>query len=194
MKTKIVIIDHRDSFTFNLVQLFEQAADVQVDVMPYDALCVSEIDCYDGIILSPGPGIPSDYPKSTALIEAFKGKKPLLGICMGLQIISCYFGGALVQLPEVKHGQQGVLYAQKECQLFADFHFPGNVGLYHSWAINPTQIGKQIEVTTVLADGTIMSIQHKEYAIQAVQFHPESYMTSQGELLAKNWLKMNGLS
>ncbi len=190
MKTKIIIIDHQDSFTYNLVQLFVQA-DAIVEVKPYAEIPMIDFSNYDGIVLSPGPGLPTDYPNSIQLIDHWKEKMPILGICMGLQLIVSYFGGKLYNLPTVKHGEQVEIFKKEHTTIYNGITFPFRVGLYHSWAMDTTVPLDSIQITATLKDNTVMSIQHTELKIQAVQYHPESFMTKQGDVLIQNWL--NGL-
>ena len=190
MKTKIIIIDHQDSFTYNLVQLFV-LADAVVEVKSYCEIPTIDFSIYDGIVLSPGPGLPSDYPNSIEIIDQWKEKTPILGICMGLQLIVSYFGGKLYNLPTVNHGKQVEIFIQEHSTIYNGIKHPLRVGLYHSWAMDTTVPIASIQITSTLNDNTVMSIQHTHFNIQAVQYHPESFMTEQGDLLIKNWL--NGL-
>ncbi len=188
MGSKILIIDHNDSFTYNLVQLFTEAGAERVDVLAYADLTLSKVYDVDAFVLSPGPGLPEEYPKSLQLIETYAGKKPILGVCMGLQLIVTHFGGDLVNLSTVKHGQKVNLISRAYDCSFEQISSPTPIGLYHSWAMNIADKPECIEITATLQDDTVMAIQHHEFPIKAVQFHPESYMTEQGATMAKNWL------
>lgn len=189
MKTKIVIIDHQDSFTYNLVQLFEQAG-ATITVKSYNEIGVTDFSQYEGIVFSPGPGLPTDYPDSIQLIDEWKAKIPILGICMGLQLIVVKFGGKLLNLSHVMHGERIEIYKTTTSPLFNEIDFPFCVGLYHSWAMDKRIPLPSLQITSTLLDGTVMSLQHEKYTIQAVQFHPESFMTEKGSKLVMNWLKM----
>lgn len=190
MAPKILIIDHNDSFTYNLVQLLNEAGAQEVQVCPYSKIEEVKVNQVDGILLSPGPGLPADYPKSIELISQVKIDKPILGVCMGLQLVVTCFGGRLRNLETVKHGRQVLLVEATKSALFSKIQFPTTVGLYHSWAMDESYGGDELEITATLTDGTVMAVQHKQYNIQAVQFHPESYMTTKGAVLIKNWLKL----
>lgn len=190
MSSKILIIDHNDSFTYNLVQSLEEAGAATVMVKTYNALDNTTLDLADGIVLSPGPGLPKDYPETFAVLKKYEAVKPILGVCLGFQIMVKNYGGRLYNLPYVKHGKSEKIYLQKETFLFTGISFPFTVGLYHSWAMNPTPKMPELEITAALADGTPMALQHKVFPICAVQFHPESYITTQGITLFKNWLQL----
>ncbi|MGF7232745.1 anthranilate synthase component II [Arachidicoccus sp.] len=190
MGTKILIIDHNDSFTYNLVQLLEEAGAQEVVVMPVAAVKEHQINSFDGIILSPGPGLPGNYLESFSILKKYAAIKPILGVCLGLQIIVEFFGGQLQNLNVVQHGRQLEIYRQIDCLLFEEMNFPFKVGLYHSWAMDKSINLECLQITSVLKNGTVMSLRHSLYKIYAVQFHPESYMTQQGLQLMKNWLKI----
>lgn len=189
MPTKILLIDHNDSFTFNLVQLFEQIENVQVDVRSVNDFSMEKIREYDGIVLSPGPGLPQDYPQVAALLTNYYKTKPFLGVCLGLQHIVTFFGGGLYHQEKVLHGKQIDLKIIENTFLFSNIQLPTKVGLYHSWATNKTMLPDCLVITSVSEKGVIMSVQHKDLPITAVQFHPESYMTTQGSIMIKNWVE-----
>lgn len=190
MGTKILIIDHNDSFTYNLVQVLEEAGAEEVVVMRVEAIMWDKVNYFDGIVLSPGPGLPSDYAASFSILQKYAHNKPMLGVCLGLQIIVEYFGGKLFNLNTVQHGKQTEIFKQKDCLLFDKIIFPLKVGLYHSWAMDKNVNVNCLEITSTLNDGTVMSLSHQVYKIDGVQFHPESYMTGQGLQLLQNWLKI----
>lgn len=190
MNTKILIIDHNDSFTYNLVQLAKEAGSPSVIVNKFDAIEDTIVEDMQGIILSPGPGLPKDYAETFALLRKYKTVKPFLGVCLGLQIIVEYFGGELFNLPSVKHGCQVELKSCKDQPLFKNVTFPMKVGLYHSWAMDKNKKNENLQITSELENGIVMSIRHPSLNIRAVQFHPESFMTDQGFILMKNWLEL----
>ena len=189
MPTKILIIDHNDSFTFNLVQLFEQVENVQVDVLSVNDFPMEKVKEYDGIVLSPGPGLPENYPQVAAFLKEYNALKPILGVCLGLQHIVTFFGGKLYNQQKVLHGKQIDLKIADDTFLFSNVPLPMQVGLYHSWAADRNHFPACLQITSNSENGVIMSIQHTDLPITAVQFHPESYMTTQGSIMIKNWVE-----
>lgn len=218
MAAKILIIDHNDSFTYNLVGLFESFAGkkgrvASVDVWSVDdlpAIDVSLIWQFDAVVLSPGPGLPEDYPAVSELLkECLEGYRnmPVLGICLGLQSLVAYYGGVLYNLPVIQHGRQVNMWVQdvgissSASLLFAGLKLPVKVGLYHSWGMDNKVPVKDLEVlaTATIAEsasggkGTnavVMAIGHKHLPVYGLQFHPESYMTPEGDRIIRNWLDM----
>jgi len=192
---KILILDNYDSFTYNLVQLIEEIIGGEVDVYRNDEITIADVDRYDKIILSPGPGIPSEAGILLSLIKAYAKSKSILGVCLGHQAIGEVFGGQLINLSKVFHGVKTKvnLIPSIELSLNNNDWFKGldaeiEVGRYHSWVINEQNIPAELEVTAVDSAGMIMSIRHREYDIQGVQFHPESVLTPQGRVMLENWL------
>ncbi|MCB0662852.1 MAG: aminodeoxychorismate/anthranilate synthase component II [Saprospiraceae bacterium] len=183
----ILLIDNYDSFTFNLVQLIEEAGALNLDVVKHDEVTFQNVKTYDRIVFSPGPDIPSSIPVMSKILEAFGDSKKILGVCLGHQAIGEYFGATIYQMPEVVHGIQKEIEAGKG-HIFEGLTFPLNVGVYHSWAISAVNLPKELEITAVSKDGIIMGIQHRDLPITGIQFHPESYLTEQGQELMKNWL------
>jgi anthranilate synthase component 2 len=192
---KILILDNYDSFTYNLVQLVEEIIGGEVDVYRNDEIAIADVDRYDKIILSPGPGIPSEAGILLSLIKTYAKSKSILGVCLGHQAIGEVFGGQLINLSKVFHGVKTKvnLIPSIELSLNNNDWFKGldaeiEVGRYHSWVINEQNIPAELEVTAVDSAGMIMSIRHREYDIQGVQFHPESVLTPQGRVMLENWL------
>ena len=192
---KILIFDNYDSFTYNLVQLVEEIIGGEVDVYRNDEITIADVDRYDKIILSPGPGIPSEAGILLSLIKAYAKSKSILGVCLGHQAIGEVFGGQLINLSKVFHGVKTKvnLIPSIELSLNNNDWFKGldaeiEVGRYHSWVINEQNFPAELEVTAVDSAGMIMSIRHREYDIQGVQFHPESVLTPQGRVMLENWL------
>lgn len=185
---KILIFDNYDSFTYNLVHLVKELGFTDVDVYRNDKIALSDIAKYDKIILSPGPGIPSEAGLLLPLIREYAGKKPILGVCLGHQAIGEAFGAELTNLEDVYHG-----VATKIKQTNVDYIFNGldeemEVGRYHSWIVSNKDLPECIEVTAVDSNGQIMALRHKEYDIHGVQFHPESVLTPAGETIVRNFL------
>lgn len=189
MSTKILIIDHNDSFTYNLVQLFEQVDNVDVQITNTNNLHLQTAEDADAIVLSPGPGLPEDYPQVKALINKYYLLKPILGVCLGLQHLTELFGGKLYNQQKVLHGKQIILQLTAPHFLFNNIKAPVKAGLYHSWAADNNSFPQCLQVTSVSESGVIMSFQHKTLPLTAVQFHPESYMTEHGNAMIKNWVE-----
>ena len=186
---KIVIIDNYDSFTYNLAHLVK---DLGADVTVYrnDQFRLNELESFDKIILSPGPGIPSEAGLLLDVIKAYAGRKPILGVCLGHQAIGEHFGGRLTNLSEVYHGVQ-----TEGTQFGTDPIFDGLprrivMGRYHSWVVDRAGLPDCLEVTAVSDDGQIMALQHKNYNIHGIQFHPESVLTPDGRAIINNWLSL----
>ncbi|HEY0298105.1 MAG TPA: aminodeoxychorismate/anthranilate synthase component II [Arachidicoccus sp.] len=195
MHAKILIIDHNDSFTYNLVQLLEEAGAETIAVRAFDKIELNEVQLFDGIVLSPGPALPKDYPSSLEVIKAYYQIKPVLGVCLGMQMIVECFSGELYNLDNVQHGRQVEVFETQKCVLFDEISFPFKVGLYHSWAMNKDKAPSGLYITSQTKDGVPMSLKHRKYTTFGVQFHPESYMTENGLQLMKNWLEVvNGIN
>lgn len=185
---KILIFDNYDSFTYNLVHLVKELGFTDVDVKRNDKITLEEVAKYDKIILSPGPGIPSEAGLLLPLIKEFAGKKPILGVCLGHQAIGESFGAKLTNLEDVYHGVATQIKITKEDYIFDGLGTELEVGRYHSWIVNNQDLPECIEVTAVDSKGQIMALRHKEYDIHGVQFHPESVLTPAGEIIIRNFL------
>jgi anthranilate synthase component 2 len=185
---KLLVFDNYDSFTYNLVHLVKQVdKNIDVDVYRNDELPLDKVKDYDKIILSPGPGIPSEAGALLPLIKEYAGTKSMLGVCLGHQAIGEVFGGKLVNLSTVYHG------IALNCKLQSSPLFKGLpeeilVGRYHSWVVSEEGFPEELEITAQDDNGYIMALQHKTYDIQGVQFHPESVLTPDGETILRNWL------
>ncbi len=185
---KILVLDNYDSFTYNLVHYLEKISDAVVEVHRNDKISVAEIDRFDKILLSPGPGIPSEAGILLEVIKTYASQKSMLGVCLGQQAIAEAFGGSLVNLDTVFHGLSTPIDVIREDVLFSNIPTHFNVGRYHSWAVNPLDLPHELEVTAVDAAGHIMALKHKTYNVHAVQFHPESILTEHGLEIIKNWV------
>ncbi|MGK0390405.1 MAG: anthranilate synthase component 2 [Maribacter sp.] len=186
---KILIIDNYDSFTYNLVQYLQEITDDKVSIFRNDAISVEDVDNYDCIVLSPGPGIPKDAGNMPAIIHAYKNKKPILGVCLGHQAIGEAFGGKLENLEQVYHGLATDIYvSDKEEPLYQNLPDTIEVGRYHSWVIDKDHCPDCLLVTSISPDGAIMSIRHESLPIFGVQYHPESIMTPEGKVILSNFL------
>lgn len=185
---KIVIIDNYDSFTYNLSHLVKKLG-ADVTVYRNDAFKMEQLEQFDKIILSPGPGIPSEAGLLLDVIKACAGKKPILGVCLGHQAIGEYFGGTLTNLGQVYHGVATPVHLTKPDYLFNSLPDTFEVGRYHSWIVDASTLPECLEATSRSDEGYIMSLRHKEYDIRGIQYHPESVLTPAGETIISNWLK-----
>ncbi|HAO15577.1 anthranilate synthase component II [Tenacibaculum sp. C7A-26P2] len=186
---KILILDNYDSFTYNLVHMVEKITDIYPDVYRNDEIGIDEIGVYDLIILSPGPGIPSEAGILKEVIARYAGKIPIFGVCLGLQAITEVFGGSILNMNEVFHGVATEMrVVQKEASIFQDIPETFLAARYHSWIASKEDLPNVLEITAIDEEGGIMAIRHKEYQISAVQFHPESILTEVGEKLVSNFI------
>ena len=186
---KILILDNYDSFTYNLVHLLEKLGDNEIQVHRNDKISLKEIDCFDKIVLSPGPGVPANAGLLLDVIKEYAGKKSILGVCLGHQGIAEAFGGKLMKLKNVLHGVALPVMTRGEDKLFKSIPECFLTARYHSWVVSPENFPSCLKITAVDEMDNIMAIRHKVYDIAGVQFHPESIMTQYGEELMCNWLK-----
>jgi anthranilate synthase component 2 len=188
---KILVFDNYDSFTYNLVHLVEKILHQKVDVYRNDQISLDKVNEYDRIILSPGPGLPEEAGLLLPLIRQYAASKSILGVCLGHQAIAEAFGGRLVNLSTVYHGVSApvTLYTDKEPVLFAGLPDTIEVGRYHSWIVGEDDFPEQLEITARDGNDHIMALRHTAYDVVGVQFHPESVLTPDGEMILSNWLK-----
>ena len=187
---KILVFDNYDSFTYNLVHLVEKILHTKVDVFRNDALTLDKVQAYDKIILSPGPGVPTEAGLLLPLIKQYAATKSILGVCLGHQAIGQAFGGSLINLDTVFHGVATPIQIIKDdAPILRGLKNPVEVGRYHSWIVDEKTLPQELEITAVDDNGYIMAMQHKNYDVQGVQFHPESILTPCGEQIMRNWLK-----
>lgn len=184
---KIVIIDNYDSFTYNLSHLVKELG-AEVTVLRNDSFPIEELETYDKILLSPGPGIPKEAGLLLEVIRTYAGKKPILGVCLGEQAIGEVFGGKLTNLSEVYHGIQSPIRITASNYLFEGLPEEILVGRYHSWVIDRENFPDALEITAVSQEGYIMALRHKDFDVQGIQFHPESALTPDGKKIISNWL------
>lgn len=184
---RIIIIDNYDSFTYNLAHLVKELG-AKVDVVRNDQFELPQLEAYDKIILSPGPGIPSEAGLLLDVIRTYAGKKPMLGVCLGHQAIGEVFGAKLMNLKDVYHGVATDCEHFDNDYIFNDVPKHFEVGRYHSWVVDRDGLPSCLEVTAVSPDGAIMGIKHKDYDINGIQFHPESVLTPHGKEIVRNWL------
>lgn len=185
---KIVILDNYDSFTYNLSHLVKELGG-DVTVYRNDQFELEALEAFDKIILSPGPGIPSEAGLLLDVIRTYAGKKPILGVCLGHQAIGEAFGGSLVNLSEVFHGVCTPAIVTEQDYLFEGLSQTIEVGRYHSWVVSHEGLPSCLEVTCLSEEGYIMSMRHREYDIRGIQFHPESVLTPDGKRIMENWMK-----
>ena len=191
MKEKILVLDNYDSFTYNLVHYIEENPQYEVAVFRNDEITLDEVDNYDTIVLSPGPGLPKDAGILEDLIRRYAASKKILGVCLGMQAIGEVFGGTLENLKQVYHGLASPINVlEKDDLLYKDLPTTFQVGRYHSWVISKADFPKELTVTSEEEHGQIMSITHKDFKVYGVQYHPESILTEHGKELIANFLKI----
>ena len=185
---RILVIDNYDSFTYNLVH-YLQDLDCEVTVKRNDKLELDEVEPFDKILLSPGPGIPDEAGLLKQIIERFAPSKSILGVCLGQQAIAEVFGGSLINLNKVFHGVSTEIRRTGEDEaLYRGLPRQFEVGRYHSWVVSNI-LPEVLEVTAVDASGEIMSLRHRTYEVRGVQYHPESVLTPLGRQIMKNWVE-----
>ena len=184
---KIVIIDNYDSFTYNLSHLVKELG-AEVTVLRNDQFELKELEQFSKIILSPGPGVPSEAGLLLDVIRTYAGKKPILGVCLGHQAIGEVFGGKLENLSDVFHGvaTEGTQFGNDE--IFSGLYNRIMMGRYHSWVVSKTGFPDCLEITAESDEGQIMALKHKTLNIRGIQFHPESVLTPDGRKMIQNWL------
>lgn len=187
---KILVLDNYDSFTYNLVHYLEKVSDSEIEVHRNNKITLDEIEQFDKILLSPGPGIPSEAGILLDVIRTFSPAKSILGVCLGQQAIAEVFGGSLFNLAEVFHGVSTPVEIVGDDLFFKNIPKKLNVGRYHSWAVNKKDLPEQLEITALDEHGNIMALKHKMYDVRGVQFHPESVLTEHGLQMIKNWVDL----
>ncbi len=186
---KILVIDNYDSFTYNLVHAIKKISGLPVDVFRNDEIGLGEIDKYDKIVLSPGPGIPEEAGLLLDIIKSYAPRKSMLGVCLGHQAIGEAFGGRLLNMNKVLHGMgTPIKLTSHPSVLFKGLPTQFDVGRYHSWILEKEFLPGCFEITSIDEEGMIMSIRHKTMDVEGVQFHPESVLTPLGERMIENWL------
>lgn len=187
---KILVLDNYDSFTYNLVHLVEKILPVKVEVVLNDQIELEQVAHYDKIILSPGPGLPTEAGRMIPLIQMYASTKSILGVCLGHQAIAEAFGASLQNLSQVFHGvATSIDIVDPATSLFQHLSPKQLVGRYHSWVVSPVNLPPSLSVTAVDHDQNIMALRHKQFDVQGIQFHPESILTPCGEQIISNWLQ-----
>jgi anthranilate synthase/aminodeoxychorismate synthase-like glutamine amidotransferase len=184
-----LLLDNNDSFTYNIVELLRSMKGWHFNVIKSEAIKDDMLFGYDKFIISPGPGLPTDFPAIATFIQhAIDQRKGLLGICLGQQAICHYFGASLTRLEHPVHGQQKTISIDNSTTLFNGLPSTIQVGLYHSWLVDRKSLPESFRITGTTADGQLMAVQHEKYPLYAVQFHPESFLTTQGKQIIQHFL------
>ncbi len=187
---KILVLDNYDSFVYNLVHLlYELGFEAQTEVFRNDKITLAEVDRYDKILLSPGPGLPHEAGIMPQLIQQYAPTKSILGVCLGHQAIGEAFGATLHNLPKVLHGVSSPATITTADPLFSELPTSFQVCHYHSWVVQPETVATPLEVLATDPEGNIMALRHNTYSVRGVQFHPESILTEHGKSIILNWLK-----
>lgn len=185
--TQIALIDNYDSFTYNLVHYLEEL-NCEVTVFRNDEIELNDLQSFNKIVLSPGPGLPKDAGILLNIIQEYASTKSILGVCLGQQAIAEAFGGSLINLETVFHGVATPITLLENSGLFANLPNTIEVGRYHSWVVNRADLPESLIVTAIDSNNQIMALRHQTYDVCAVQFHPESILTPDGKIILKNWL------
>ena len=188
MKKDVIVIDNYDSFTYNLVHYLEELGS-KTTVIRNDKLGTDDLKKFEKIVLSPGPGIPSEAGLLKKIISNYAESKSILGVCLGHQAITEVFGGEIINLKKVFHGVATKINITTEDPLFKGIPKSFNVGRYHSW-VSKQPLPKNLEALAYDENNQIMALRHKYLDVRGVQFHPESILTEHGKLLLKNWLNI----
>ena len=187
---RIAIIDNYDSFTYNLVHYLEEITNDEVSVFFNDQVTIEELEKFDALVISPGPGIPSEAGITIQIIQHFAGNKPILGICLGHQAIAEAFGGMLRQLDQVLHGVVRLCKVTNADSIFQNITSDFETGRYHSWVADEKSFPDCLEILATDETNCIMVLKHKEFNIYGMQFHPESIMTPEGKMMLSNWMSL----
>ncbi|HRG58363.1 MAG TPA: aminodeoxychorismate/anthranilate synthase component II [Bacteroidia bacterium] len=185
---QVLLVDNYDSFTFNLYHSLEKNDNVKVTVVRNDRIINLNTSGFDKIVLSPGPGVPLSAGDLLAFIEKHYQHKSILGVCLGHQAIGQFFGAEMKALPQVLHGIQLETRLLPNSKLFKDLPETIYTGHYHSWVLNENNFPSNLAITAYNKEGGIMAFEHQTYDICGIQFHPESVLTPQGDLILSNWL------
>ena len=184
---KIAIIDNYDSFTYNLSHLVKELG-AEVAVVRNDQFELADLEQYSKIILSPGPGIPSEAGLLLDVIRTYAGRKPILGVCLGHQAIGEVFGAKLENLSDVFHGVATPCHIIADDPIFSGIPRDITIGRYHSWVVSREDFPDCLEITAVSEQGQIMALRHRELNVRGIQFHPESILTPDGKKMLQNWM------
>lgn len=189
---KVVLIDNYDSFTYNLVHIINELIVGEVTVLKNDQFQLKDLEAYDYIILSPGPGVPDEAGLLKDVIKTYRGSKKIFGVCLGLQAIGEVYGAELRNLDQVYHGRKTEIFTTAiEDQTFAGIDKIFDAGRYHSWVIDKATMPSELLITAIDKNGEIMAARHTSDHVSGVQFHPESIMTPTGKQMLANFLEIS---
>lgn len=188
---KILVLDNYDSFVYNLVHIIRELGyGNQLDIVRNDKITLDEVDKYDKILLSPGPGVPSEAGIMMDLIKKYGPSKSILGVCLGHQAVAEVYGAGLVNLDEVVHGLDSITkVTDTEEPLFRELPEEFATGRYHSWTVDPQKVPDVLKLTATSDEDSVMALSHRDFDVKGVQFHPESILTEHGKQLIRNWLE-----
>jgi anthranilate synthase component 2 len=187
---KLLVLDNYDSFVYNIVHIIRELGyGDNMEIRRNDKISLDEVRKFDKILLSPGPGVPSEAGILLDVIKKYGPEKSIFGVCLGHQAIGEVYGARLVNLPEVYHGIAIQTELKEEDSIFEGLPSKFRSGRYHSWAIDPESDLSKLKITAVDENGNIMAVSHKEFDVKGVQFHPESILTEHGKRILKNWLE-----
>ena len=186
---KILVLDNYDSFTYNLLLAVKELGATDIEVVRNDQIGLDNVERFDKIILSPGPGIPEEAGLLLPIIKKYAATKSILGVCLGHQAIGEAFGARLENLKEVYHGVQTPVSILRQDVLFEGLGKEIPVGRYHSWVVSRNHFPDSLEITAESKEGQIMALRHCTYDVHGIQFHPESVLTPQGKIIIHNFLK-----
>ena len=188
---KIILVDNYDSFTYNLARYFSENTGIDLSIKKNNEVGLNDLEEADKIVISPGPGLPSQNGKIIEIIKAFSGRRPILGVCLGLQAIYESYGGKLLNLQRVFHGVTStVSITDDEDPILQNISNPFKAGRYHSWVCDPEYLPKELTITAWDDDGEVMACRHLQHQTYGVQFHPESFLTPDGRQMIKNFIEI----
>ncbi len=188
---RILIIDNKDSFTYNLAHYVEEYTSQFPDVIRHNDFDVSMLKLYGKVIFSPGPGVPGEYPIMNHVLDRIQDDVPVLGVCLGMQALAEYYGGQLINLGKVSHGKSKPVYIlNSEDPILKNIPSPFMAGRYHSWVVDHINLPEKLKASAIDADNNLMAIRHIKKPQYGIQFHPESIMTPAGKEIIKNWLNI----
>jgi para-aminobenzoate synthetase component 2 len=190
MSTRILVVDNYDSFVYNLVQYLAQLG-AECTVRRNDEVTPAEAASFDGVLLSPGPGVPEDAGVCVPVVEELAGDVPVFGVCLGLQAIAVAYGAKVTRAPELLHGKTSEVH-HNGAGVLAGMADPFTATRYHSLAVDPSTVPDELEVTGQTESGVIMALKHRDVTVEGVQFHPESVLTEGGHRMLANWLAVCG--
>jgi len=187
----ILLIDNHDSFTYNLAELLRRPGKGTVIIRTPEELDINAVELYDRILFSPGPGLPQEHPVMQEILCRYAGRIPILGVCLGMQAIAVHYGASLYNLPQVIHGRCEKLHViAGEHLLFRNIPNGAEIGLYHSWAVDPASLPPCLKILATSGEGVIMALSHQELDVCGVQFHPESIITPLGVEMVEQWMNL----